>query len=60
MSDSESDTEYDIEAIVGEKEDEYGRKLYEVKWKGYDSSENSFENANEYDRNHSKFVLDYK
>jgi hypothetical protein len=34
--------EYEVEAIVDERVDEKGKKYFLIKWKGYDSADNSW------------------
>ena len=40
---TEVQSTYEVENIVGHKLDAQGEMLYEVKWKGYDKSENTYE-----------------
>ncbi|KAK4516442.1 uncharacterized protein ATC70_011414 [Mucor velutinosus] len=43
VSDDEEECFYEVEAIVGMHITEDGERMYEIKWKGYSSSENTFE-----------------
>uniref|UniRef100_A0A0N4ZV43 Chromo domain-containing protein n=1 Tax=Parastrongyloides trichosuri TaxID=131310 RepID=A0A0N4ZV43_PARTI len=40
---NEGEKEYDVEDIVGRRIDRKGKVMYEIKWKGYSSSENTWE-----------------
>ena len=58
---SDSDEEYEPEKILSSKLDEFGRKMYLVKWKGWnDPEDDTWEEAENYDKNFAELVLAFK